>query len=63
MKGDNKEAFSYMCDDKLFKFQWQILRPWLEKECLGPAFVSMSPLSIIYLSKLHAIRKYVTCNM
>ena len=70
MKADNKETFLYMCDDKLFKFQRQILRPWLEKECFGPGFVSISPLSIIiresyqiYLSKLHVIRKYVTLLM
>ena len=69
MKADNKETFLYMCDDKLFKFQRQILRPWLEKECFGPGFVSISSLSIItqesyliYLSKLHVIRKYVRHN-
>ena len=38
--------FLCLCDDKLFKFHWQILRPWLEKEWLGPGFVSTSPLSI-----------------
>ena len=55
-----------MCDDMLFKFQWQILRPWLEKECLGPGFVSVSPLRIlireireIHLSKFNVISKYV----
>ena len=47
MEANNKETFLYMCDAKLFKFQWQILRPWLEKECLGPGSVSMSPLSMI----------------
>ena len=43
-----------------------MLRPWLEKECFVPGFVSVSSLSIIiresyqiYLSKRHVIRKYV----
>ena len=70
MKAKNKETFLYMCDDKLFKFQWQILRTWLEKQCFGLGFVSISPQSIIiresfkiYLSKLHVIRKYVTLLM
>ena len=66
MKADNKETFLCMCDNKLFEFQWQILRAWLEKECFGPGFVSISPLILIiresykiYLSKLHVIKKYV----
>ena len=70
MKADNKETFLYMSDEKLFKFQWQILRPWFVKECLGPGFVSTSPLSIImrescqvYLRKLYVIRKYVTLQI
>ena len=70
MKPDIKETFLYMCDVKLFEFQWQILRLWLKKECLGPGFVSMLPLSIIiqescqiYLSKLHVIRKFVALLM
>ena len=67
MKVGNKETFLYMCDDKLFKSPWQILRPSLEKERLRPGFVSTSPLSKIirescqiFISKLHVIRKYVT---
>ena len=56
-----------MYDDKLFKFQQKILRALLEKECLGPGFVSIWPMSIIiqetskiYIrSKLYVISKYV----
>ena len=35
-----------MCDDKLLKLQWRIFRLWLEKECLGPGSVFLSPLKI-----------------
>ena len=42
------------------------LKSWLEKECLGTGFVTMSPLSVItweisqiYSSKFHVISKYV----
>ena len=55
MKADNKGTFLYMCDDKPFRFQFQILRPWLEKECFGP--VTREPYQV-YLSTLHVIRKY-----
>ena len=56
-----------MYDDKLFKFQQKILRTLLEKECLGPGFVSISPMSIIIqetskiysTSKLYVISEYV----
>ena len=56
-----------MCHDKLLKFQRQIVRPWHERECLGPGFISMSPLSMIireacqvYSSKFHVTSKCVT---
>ena len=46
------------------------LRPWLEKEYLGPGFVSMSPLSSamrktsqISSSKFHVISKYATLQI
>ena len=46
------------------------LRPWLEKEYLGPGFVSMSPLSSamrktsqISSSKFHVISKYTTLQI
>ena len=66
MKADNKEAFLYMWNDKLFNFNENILGPWLEEEFVGLEFVSMSLLSVIILeslpvilSKLHVIREYV----
>ena len=43
MKVDIKEIFLCMCDDKLFKFQWQILRPWLQKNFFGPGFFYVIP--------------------
>ena len=46
------------------------LRPWLEKEYLGPGFVSMSPLSSamrktsqISSRKFHVISKYATLQI
>ena len=70
MNRNEGQQWMCMCNNNLFKLQWQIFRPFLEKECFGPGFASISPLSIIiqepyqtHLSKIQVIRKYVTFLM
>ena len=66
MKTDSRGFFLYICAEMLLEFQWQIVRPWLEKQlCLGTRFISMLSLRIItqdvtwiYFSKIQAIITY-----